>query len=136
MIRPAFLTGALFTLALPVAACAHEEAPASSAIADFDAELHEETVSGARWEIIIHSGAGIPGTAGAGDFYRRPKQVLQAIIDTCDLGASIYRQATDGVSILTIANPALSDDQIACIRSAEDNGLRLSDRGSDRGTGQ
>jgi hypothetical protein len=125
-------TLAIAVLAAPVAGCAHDEAAPSSAIVDYSADTHEQAVAEARYEIIIHSGAGIPGSPGAGDYYRRPREVLQAIVDTCALGSSIYIQATDGVSVLAIVNPDLTDEQVACVRSAEDNGLRFTDKGTRR----
>ncbi|MBV7259915.1 hypothetical protein [Erythrobacter crassostreae] len=116
-------------LIAPTAACAHEKAPETSAIVDYEYAKHDDLVKYARWQIIIHSGAGIPGSPGAGEYYRQPKKVLQAIVDNCELGRTVYAVATDGVSVLTIANDDLSEKQVACIRSAEDNGLRLSDKG-------
>ncbi len=116
--------------ALALTACAIDTAPVSVPIADYDAQTDEEVIRDARFQIVIHSGAGIPGTPGAGDYYREPKRVLQSIVDTCELGRTIYLTATDGVSVLTIVNDMLSEEQVTCIRSAEANGLRLTDRGA------
>ena len=112
-----------------LSACANTQSAGTSPIVDAQSAEEAELAMNARWRIVIHSGAGIPGTAGADDYYRKPKQVLQVIVDQCRLGKTIYTQATDGVSVLSIVNDALSEEQIACIRSAEDNGLYLSDRG-------
>ncbi len=121
---------ALVLCASPATACATDGAPTSVPIADYDPQTDEDVMRNARFQITIHSGAGIPGTPGAGEYYRQPKRVLQSIVDTCELGATIYIVATDGVSVLKIVNDALSDTQVACIRSAEANGLYLTDRGA------
>jgi len=132
MKRPIHQTLTILLAALPIAACAHDDAPASDGIADYDPQTDENLIRNARYKIIIHSGPGIPGTPGAGEYYREPKRVLQAIVDTCDLGPTIYTVATDGVSVLTIVDDSLSEAKVACIRSAEAPGLSLSDTGPAR----
>ncbi len=112
-------------------ACAAPAKQEQYLIEDYDAAKHDDAIPAtARYQIEIHSGGGIPGTAGADQYYREPKKVLQAIVDQCQLGRTIYSQATDGVSLLTIVDPKLSEEKVACIRSAEDVGLRLRDWGT------
>lgn len=98
-------------------------------IKDFDAENDERAVKTSRYSIVIHSGAGIPGTPGANQYFRKPREVLQAVVDSCKLGSTVYQQATDGVSVLHILNADLAQSKVDCVKSAEEPGLSLSDRG-------
>lgn len=91
---------------------------------DFDAAMH------ARYNIEVYSGGGIPGSPGANFRVANYRQVLQTIVDRCELGRTVLVQATDGVSLLAIMDNDLSDKQIACIKDSEQPGVTLRDWGT------
>ena len=113
--------------ACAVSACMTSEA--NGTISDFSAELHENSVSATRYNIVIYSGAGIPGSPGANQFFRKPREVLQAVVDSCKLGSTVYQKATDGVSVLHVLDADLAQSKVDCVKSAEEPGLSLIDRG-------
>ena len=102
----------------------------ASAIVTYDHLMHEKAVAKARYSIVIYSGAGIPGSPGANQYFRKPREVLQGVVDTCGLGSTVYQQATDGVSVLHILDADLAQSKVDCVKSAEEPGLSLSDRGA------
>ncbi|MEO9463099.1 MAG: hypothetical protein ABJ242_10215 [Marinomonas sp.] len=129
--KPAIaLVAAMAVFFLSACMTSEAEAGESSTIREFTADSDRAKISASRYSIVIHSGAGIPGTPGADQYYRKPREVLQAIVDTCKLGSTVYTQATDGVSVLYILDNALAQSKVDCVKSAEDNGIRLSDSGA------
>ena len=78
-----------------------------------------------NWSIEIYESGGIPGTPGADLVVPNAFQVLQGIVDRCELGSAYFLRATDGVAHLYVGHPDLTPKQIDCIRSAERPGLWL-----------
>ncbi len=121
----------LVSVAATLTACASNASAETTPITVAQAADEAEDTMHARWNIEVHSGAGIPGSPGADQYIADYLEVLQEIVDRCKLGASVLVQATDGVSLLAIRNDKLSDGQIDCIRQSERPGLRLVDWGTD-----
>ena len=124
MTRTLFLLPALALLS----ACIPAQSRDAMSITPATTEQHFEQAAQARWEIVINSGHGLPGSPGADIVIQDYETVLQSIVDECELGATFLVQATDGISVLAILNDNLSPDQVACIRAKEQSGLRLSER--------
>ena len=55
-------------------------------------------------------------------------QLLQEIVERCELGSAYLQNATDGGARLLIGNPDLKSSQLNCVRSAERPGLRVAKR--------
>ena len=120
----------LFMLVAALAGCASPLSAESAPIRQAQTEQEFAAAIAARWSIEVYSGGGIPGTAGADVIVPDYLSVLQAIVDECQLGASLLVHATEGVSLLSILNDDLSPDQVACIRGKQRVGLRLNAKGS------
>lgn len=120
-------------LALTVSlfACAASDSGESVPITTAQTQDEAGDTMHARWNIEVYSGQGIPGSPGAQLYIPDYLEVLQGIVDECELGETVLVQATDGVSLLVIMNNDLSDAQISCVRDKERPGLRLVDWGTD-----
>ena len=117
-------------IALALSACAGPLSAQSVPIKQAETEDDFDKAQYTRWNIEVYSGLGLPGSPGADQYIKDYLEVLQAIVDQCELGATILTQATDGVSLLAILNDDLTDKQLACVRDKERVGLRLVDWGT------
>ncbi len=122
----------LFLLTVGASACASDVVAGSdiAPILEASSEDHFDEARLARYNIEVYSGGGIPGTQGASFVVENYREVLQIIVDQCELGRTILVQATDGVSLLAILKNDLTDKQLGCIKEKEQPGVRLKDWGT------
>lgn len=85
--------------------------------------------SRSRWQIEVFNGPSITGDPATNHiFLSNADTRLIEIVDQCRLGKTYRMQHTDGVLMLSIANPVLDAKQLECVRSKERPGLELIDR--------
>jgi hypothetical protein len=77
------------------------------------------------WAIEIWEGPPMPRSNESPVMIPDALTVLQGIVDQCELVSTYYVRATDGVAFLRVGQPDLDEQQIDCIRTFEEPGLRL-----------